>query len=176
MQGHAAQSGQFTQYAITAVFVVLVIGLRLFRMRQTRRLRLETLWVVPAIYLLFAAFMFTEFPPTSAGWLICFAGLALGGAIGWQRGKLMKIEVDPETHSLNQGASPAAMLFIIVLIAIRFGARQALAGGGGYGFHVNAMLITDLLIAFALGLFAVTRLEMYLRAKRLLEEARAVRA
>jgi hypothetical protein len=176
MQGHAAQSGQFTQYAITAVFVVLVIGLRLFRMRQTRRLRLETLWVVPAIYLLFAAFMYTEFPPTSTGWLICFGALALGGAIGWQRGKLMKIEVDPETHSLNQRASPAAMLFIIVLIAIRFGAREAFAGGGGYGFHFNAMLITDVLIAFALGLFAVTRLEMYLRAKRLLEEARAARA
>jgi len=26
MQGHAAQSGQFTQYAFTAVFVVLVLG------------------------------------------------------------------------------------------------------------------------------------------------------
>jgi len=175
MQGHAAQSGQFTQYAITAVVVALVIGLRLFRMRQTRRLRLEMLWVVPAIYLVFAVILYTEFPPTGTGWLFCFAGLALGGAIGWQRGKLMKIEVDPETHTLNQKASPAALLFIFVLIAIRFGAREALAGGGSYGLHLNAMLITDVLIAFALGLFAVTRLEMYLRAKRLLEEARAAR-
>ena len=176
MQGHAAQSGQFMQYAITAVVVVLVIGLRLFRMRQTRRLRLEMLWVVPAIYLVFAAILFTEYPPTATGWLICFAGLAVGGAIGWQRGKLMKIEVDPETHTLNQKASPAALLFIVALVLIRFAARQALAGGDGYGFHLNAMLITDVLIAFALGLFAVTRLEMYLRAKRLLEEARGARA
>ena len=176
MQGHAAQSGQFTQYAFTAVFVVLVLGLRLFRMRQTRRLRLEMLWVVPAIYLLFAALLYAEHPPTPTGWLICLVGLAVGGAIGWQRGKLMKIEVDPETHTLNQRASPAAFLFIVVLIAIRFGAREALAGGGSYGFHLNTMLITDVLIAFALGLFAVTRLEMYLRAKRLLEEARAARA
>ena len=176
MQGHAAQSGQFTQYAFTAVFVVLVLGLRLFRMRQTRRLRLEMLWVVPAIYFAFAAFMYVEFPPTGSGWLICIAALAVGGAIGWQRGKLMKIEVDPETHTLNQRASPAAFLFIIVLIAIRFGARAALAGGDDYGFHVNTMLITDVLIALALGLFAMTRLEMYLRAKRLLEEARAARA
>ena len=68
-----------------------------------------------------------------------------------------------------------AFLFIIVLIAIRFGARAALAGGDDYGFHVNTMLITDVLIALALGLFAMTRLEMYLRAKRLLEEARAAR-
>ena len=176
MQAHAAQSGQFTQYAITAVIVVLVIGLRLFRMRQTRRLRLGMLWVVPAIYLLFAAILYIEFPPTGMGWLVCFGGLALGSAIGWQRGKLMKIEVDPETHTLNQRASAAALVFIGVLIAIRFGARQALADGASYGFHFNAMLITDVLIAFALGLFAVTRLEMYLRAKRLLEEARAARA
>jgi len=175
MQGHAAQSGQFTQYAFTAVFVVLVLGLRLFRMRQTRRLRLEMLWVVPAIYLLFAALLYAEHPPTPTGWLICLVGLAVGGAIGWQRGKLMKIEVDPETHTLNQKASPAAMFFIIVLIAVRFGAREAMAGGN-YGFNLDAMLVTDVLIAFALGLFAITRLEMYLRAKRLLEEARAARA
>jgi hypothetical protein len=33
-------------------------------------------------------------------------------------------------------------------------------------------MLTDPLIAFALGMFSLTRLEMYLRAKRLLEEAR----
>jgi hypothetical protein len=175
MQGHAAQSGQFMQYAITAVVVVLVLGFRLFRMRQTRRLRLEMLWVVPAIYLVIAGILFAEFPPTSSGWLMSLAGLVVGCGIGWQRGKLMKIEVDPETHTLNQRASPAALLFIVVLILVRFGARQALAGGDGYGFHLNTMLITDVLMAFALGLFATTRVEMYLRAKRLLEEARAAR-
>jgi len=33
-------------------------------------------------------------------------------------------------------------------------------------------MVTDVFVVFALGLFSVQRLEMYLRAKRLLEMAR----
>jgi membrane protein CcdC involved in cytochrome C biogenesis len=80
---------------------------------------------------------------------------------------MMEIHVDPQTHSLNQKASPAAMFFLIALIVIRMGARSVLGNGG-----VSPAMLTDPLIAFALGMFALTRAEMYLRAKRLLEEAR----
>ena len=175
MQVHAAHPNQWISYAITAVIVVVVLGLRMRGMSRMRKLRLETLWVIPAIYFAFAAVMFYEFPPTGLGWLACALALLAGGAIGWQRGKLMRIHVDPETHTLNQRASPAAILFIVVLIAVRFGAREMLANGGGAGLHLSTMLVTDVLIALALGLFAATRLEMYLRAKRLLEEVRAGR-
>ncbi len=176
MQGHAGQSGQMIQYAVTAVIVLVVLAIRMRGMSRMRRLRLETLWIVPAIYLVFAGTMYYEFPPTGLAWLMCAAGLAVGGGIGWQRGKLMQIHVDPETHTLNQKASPAAFVFIALLVLFRFGARSMMEAGGSYGTHVNTMLITDVLIAFALGLFASTRLEMYIRAKRLLDEARAARA
>jgi hypothetical protein len=176
MQAHDVQPNQWFSYAITAVVVLVVLALRMRNMSRMRRLRLETLWIVPGIYLVFAAVMFYEFSPTGLAWLVCAAALAIGAAIGWQRGKLMQIHVDPATHTVNQKASPAAFLFIIVLIVVRMGARSMLVGGGSYGLHLNTMLITDVLIAFALGLFAATRLEMYLRAKRLLEEARGARA
>jgi hypothetical protein len=175
MQVHTVHPNQWISYAITAVIVVVVLGLRLRGMSRMRKLRLETLWVIPAIYLAFAAVMFYEFPPAGLGWLACGVALVAGGAIGWQRGKLMRIHVDPETHTLNQRASPAAMLFIIALIAVRFGAREVLANGAGAGLHLSAILVTNVLVALALGLFATTRLEMYLRARRLLEEARAGR-
>jgi hypothetical protein len=166
---------QIVSYAITAVIVVLVLALRLRGISKMRRLRLETLWIVPTIYLAFAVFMFVEHPPSTMGWAISAAALVIGAVIGWQRGKLMQIHVDPETHQLNQRASPAAILFIFALIAIRTGARTMLTSGTGPGFHLSTMLLTDVLIALAVGLFATTRLEMYLRAKRLLEEARAAR-
>jgi hypothetical protein len=168
------QQQQIISYAITAVIVILVLALRLRGMSKMRRLRLETLWIVPAIYLAFAAIMYWEYPPHGWIWVVCGVALVVGAAIGWQRGKLMRIEVDPETHQLNQRASPAAVLFIFALIAIRTGARALLTESGGV-LHLNAFAITDILIALAVGLFAVTRLEMYLRAKRLLEEARATR-
>ena len=97
------------------------------------------------------------------------AGLAVGAAVGWQRGKMMHIHVDPETHALNQKASPAAMFFLIGLIVVRSGARAVLGETGG----VSPAMLTDPLIAFALGMFTLTRIEMYLRAKRLLGEVRS---
>jgi hypothetical protein len=63
------------------------------------------------------------------------------------------------------------MLFLIVLIAVRVGARSVLGETSG----VSQAMLTDPLIAFALGMFTLTRLEMYLRAKRLLEEVRGGR-
>jgi len=112
--------------------------------------------------------MFVQLPPR--GWVAIASavGLAIGAAVGWYRGKMMHISVDPETHALNQKASPAAMMFLIALIAVRMAARGILGQEGA----VSPAMLTDPLVAFALGMFSLTRLEMYLRAKRLLEEAR----
>ena len=154
--------------AITIGIIVIVMGLRMRRMGQMRPLNLNSLWIVPALYLVVAALMFFQLPPT--GWvaIASAAALAVGAAVGWQRGKMMHIHVDPETHALNQKASPAAMIFLIALIVVRTTARSVL----GQESDISPAMLTDPLIAFALGMFSVTRLEMYLRAKRLLEEAR----
>jgi len=170
MQGHPPQQ-TWISYAITAVIVIVVLALRMRRMGQMRPLKLETLWVVPAIYAAVAAMMFWQLPPTGTVGIATAVGLLIGAAVGWQRGKMMHIHVDPETHALNQKASPAAMLFLIVLIAVRAGARSVLGETSG----VSPAMLTDPLIAFALGMFTLTRLEMYLRAKRLLEEVRGGR-
>ena len=167
MQVQAAQQN-WIGVVITIAVVAIVMAFRLRRMGQMRPLKLGSLWVVPAIYLVVAALMFWQLPPT--GWVAIASavGLAMGAAVGWQRGKMMHIHVDPETHALNQKASPAAMFFLIALIVVRSAARGVLGQEGG----VSPAMLTDPLIAFALGMFALTRLEMYLRARRLLEEAR----
>ena len=156
-------------YAITIGIIVVVMALRMRRMGQMRPLKLGSLWVVPAIYAVVAALMFYQLPPTGMVAIASAVGLAVGAAVGWQRGKMMHIHVDPETHALNQKASPAAMFFLIALVVVRSGARAVLGQGGG----VSPAMLTDPLIAFALGMFTLTRVEMYLRAKQLLEEARS---
>ena len=170
MQVHAHPAHQsWVGYAITIGIIVVVMALRMRRMGQMRPLKRETLWVVPVLYLAVAAFMFWSLPPT--GWVATASVVALliGAAVGWQRGKMMHIHVDPETHALNQKASPAAMFFLVGLIIVRSGARAVLGETGG----VSPAMLTDPLIAFALGMFTLTRVEMYLRAKRLLGEVRA---
>ncbi len=112
--------------------------------------------------------MYWQLPPTGWVTIACVAGLLIGSAVGWQRGQMMHIHVDPQSHALNQKASPAAMFFLIVLVVVRAGARSLLGQTSG----VSPAMLTDPLIAFALGMLTLTRVEMYLRAKRLLEETR----
>ena len=160
---------QTINYAMTAVVIAIVLLLRIRRMRQIRRLRLETLWVVPAILALAFVFSTWEYPPpTALGWLSLALALAVGAGAGWQRGKLMRLSVDPATHALNQQSSPAALLFIVALIVVRQGLRYEAAQYG-----INLLKVTGILFAFALGVVSATRVEMYVRAKRLLDEARA---
>ena len=167
MQVHQAHQ-TWISYAVTIAIIAVVMALRLRRMGQMRPLKLGNLFIVPALYLVVAAIMFVQLPPT--GWvaIACAIALAIGAAVGWQRGKMMHIHVDPETYALNQKASPAAMFFLIGLIVVRMAARGMLGQNSG----VSPAMLTDPLIAFALGMFTVQRIEMYLRAKRLLEEAR----
>ena len=167
VQGHPVQQ-TWISYAISIAIIGIVVALRMRRMGKMRPLNLGSLWVVPAVYLVVAALMFVQLPPT--GWVAIAsgAGLLIGAAIGWQRGKMMHIDVDPETHAINQKASPAAMFFLIALIVVRMAARGNIGQEGGG----SPAMLTDPLIAFALGMFTLQRVEMYLRAKRLLDEAR----
>jgi len=167
VQAHPVHQS-WISYAITIGIIVVVMALRMRGLSKMRPLKLETLWIVPGMYAVVAALMFFTLPPV--GWvaIASLAGVAAGAAVGWQRGKMMHIHVDPETHALNQKASPAAMFFLIALIVVRSGARSLL----GADSHVSPAMLTDPLIAFALGMFTLQRVEMYLRAKRLLEEVR----
>jgi hypothetical protein len=165
-------------YVIPLAVFALVMALRWRRMRRARRLRLEMLWILPAIYAAVVVAVFAVTPPSLAGWGWCALALAAGAGIGWYRGRMMQITVDPETHALSQQASPAAFLLLAGLVAVKFAFRTELGGAPGMGPHAShgAMLATDIAMAFALGLISTTRIEMALRARRLLADARRVAA
>jgi hypothetical protein len=167
------QPGQapWMSYVVPVVIIAVVMALRWRRMSRARRLRLETLWILPAVYAVIVAFVFATSPPSASGWAWSVLGLAVGAGIGWYRGSMMQIHVDPETHALTQQASPAAFLLLIVLVVARSAARQEMGGGYQPGHH-GIGLATDIAMAFALGLIASTRIEMILRAKRLLRATR----
>jgi hypothetical protein len=168
MQAHEAQG--WISYAITAVVIAIVFAIRWRRMSVVKPLKLERLWVFPAIYAAVSLYMAVMYPPQGLAWLFCVIALVMGAALGWQRGKLMRITVDPDSHALNMTSSPAAILFLVAIVALRTGARAMI--GNGHALHLDAFAITDMLIALGLGLFTTQRIEMYLRAKRLLETTR----
>lgn len=163
-----AQAPNWISLAIMAVVVPVVLFFRFRSMSKERPLKPERLWILPVIYTIFAGIIFASMPPNGLGWLYAALALLVGLVLGWQRGKLMQISVHPEEGTLNQKASPAAMIFIVILIIVRMGTKTMIGTGGGTTLHGTALLVTDILIALALGFIVSQRVEMYLRAKRLL--------
>ena len=161
-------------YVVMGIAIILIVALRLRRMGTDQPLKLERLWVLPAIYLVIVAISFAEAPPDATGWTLVGIGVVLGGLAGWYRGRAISIRVDPETGTLNQRASPLALIFLVVLIALRYGLR--ILAHQASPVHLSATTIVDGFLALAFGLIALQRLEMFLRGRRLLMEARAGRS
>ena len=163
-----------TQLLISGVVVLAFILLRMRRMSKPRPLKTETLWVAPAIFAAVAALTFVEAPPalSDAPWLLG-AG-ALGAVVGWYRAKTMRITVDPQTHALSQTASPLGLLFLIAVFGLRYGLRYLL-GQEAHAWGVSVNLLADAPVVFAVAMFGLQRVEMFIRAERLLSQARAGR-
>jgi hypothetical protein len=79
--------------------------------------------------------------------------------------------VDPQTHVLTSKTSPLGMLLILAIFAVRYALRSFGAQTAGV-LHVSALEITDALMLLAAGLVCAQRLEIALRATRLLNAAR----
>lgn len=161
-------SSDLSRYAIIGALVALALFIRWRRIGRTERLRPGTLWIVPAIFILLAAVIFRQFPPSAGGWLWVALGLAAGSAIGWLRGRFIEVSFDPDTGRLYQRSSPAALIFIAMLMLVRWALRSAVMLGDAR-WHLGAMLVSDIFIAFAIGVLSFYRIEIYLRARLLLK-------
>lgn len=155
------------RYAIIGSLIVVALFIRWRRMGRTERLRPGTLWIIPAIFILLAAAIFRQFPPSAGGGLLVALGLAAGSAVGWLRGRFIEISFDPRTGRLYQRSSPAALIFIAMLVLVRWALRSAVMLGDAR-WHLGAMLVSDIFIAFAIGVLSFYRIEIYFRARRLL--------
>jgi len=166
-----------TASALPYIVPLLILALILRRNLQSRTLKMERLWVYPAILLLLAGETFMNVgvpgPVTLAGYAVA---LAVGGVIGWYRGRLTHITIDPQTHEFTSRASIIGTILIGVVFAARYGLRMAVANGGAgpmpLGLHLDVAGITGGLMLFALAMMSVQRIEMFLRCQKLLAEAR----
>jgi hypothetical protein len=165
-------SSSLTPTIITVLIVGVVMALRLRRLNQTRTLNLRSMWIFPGVLTVMAVALLVQLPPRGGEWLWLGVAIAIGAVFGWWRGKLVPISVHPENGTLETRTSPIALLFLVVLMAVRYLARGVLESEAG-AWHLSFALITDAFVVLATALFVVSRLEMTLRATRLLNPAPA---
>ena len=159
-------------YLVPLLLLVLVVR----RSLRERRVRLETLWIVPAVFRAITVFVLWRSPPPSIAWILGLVGaFAVGCGVGWLRGKTTNVSIDPQTHLLSSRATPIAVVLFALLFLARTSLRMALmqqpaAIGAG---RALVPLITDAFLVFALGMIVAQRIELGLKCRQLLLDAKS---
>ena len=155
------------QTVLPIVIIAVVFAFRFRNLRKPRPYKPEWQWVMPLVMALLFGFLLVTLPPTPLGWALLFMGLAIGAFVGIKRGQLMHFERDPISGGLLVRQSPAALIFLFVIMATR---RVFSPGGGAPSAdaagHIPpaAMLATDAAIGFAFGMLLLLRWTMRQRA------------
>ncbi|MEO6341431.1 MAG: hypothetical protein ABIO39_15420 [Caulobacteraceae bacterium] len=159
-------------YLLPLLLLVLVVR----RSLRERRVRLEALWIVPVIFGAITVFTLWRSPPPSMAWTLGLAAaFAVGCGVGWLRGKTTTISIDAETHLLSSRATPIAVILFALVFLARTSLRMAIMQRPGLAGAAQplAPLITDAFLLFALGMIVAQRIEIGLRCRQLLLDAKS---
>lgn len=152
---------------------LVAMGIIMLRNARGRKLRVERLWLYPSIMIAGVLTLIAADPPVEPLVIAALVAItALGAGIGWYRGKLTRIELNPETHELTSRASPVAMALILILFLVRYGLRSWLTGPEASLLHLGAARITDGFLLFTVGIVVTQRIEIWLRCRKMLAEAK----
>lgn len=157
----------------TAVAPLLFVGIALVRNARARSLKIETLWIMPVVIMaLIGLSLSQQKPPSMTGIIVDVLALVIGAGLGWWRGRLTHITIDPQTHALTSKASPVGLVLVAGIFAVRFLVRDYATAHAG-ALHTSVAEITDAFLMLAAGLMVAQRLEIWTRARKLLADARA---
>ena len=153
-------------YLVMAVAVIFMIRRNL----GSRRIRAGTLWVFPVLLLAIAAVSVAQSPPHNAVGVAILTVGALGGAVaGWYRGKLTHITLDAETGVLTGKGSAIGLMIILGLLVARYAIRT---WAQTHPDHAGiAVAIADAAFLFGFATLIVSRLEIWLRCRKLMADA-----
>jgi hypothetical protein len=164
--GGSAGTG-WTAYLPLLIFAG-VMAWRFRNLQKARPLRLPLLWILPLIVTAAVCLALAAMPPSGLGWLALGAGFAVGGAIGMQRSRLMRLHVEGEGADARVMVrqSPLALALILAV----FAARRMLLPSGMTMRHTDhpsatALLMTDAMLGLVLGIVVLSRLILWQRAR-----------
>ncbi len=156
----------YVPYLVMAVAIIFMIRRNL----ASRRIQAGTLWVFPLILIAIAALTIAQSPPhDSVGVAILAIGALAGAVAGWYRGKFTHITLDAQTGVLTGKGSAVGLVLILALLVARYAIRTWAASHPDKGGIAIAIADAAFLAGFAT--LIVSRLEMWLRCRKLMAGA-----
>lgn len=144
-----------------------VMAWRFRSLERARPLRLPLLWITPLTVTAAVGLALYAMPPSLLGWMALGAGFAIGGGVGMQRSRLMRLHVEGQGDGARvmMRQSPLALILLLGI----FGARRLILPGGmtmGAAHPAaNALIMTDAMLGLVLGMVVVSRLVLWQRAR-----------
>jgi hypothetical protein len=159
----------FAPYIVPLLIAAIILR-RVMRVQKARTIRLQRLWIFPALLLAVTAMSLGR--ESSAGLVVYAAFLAagsIGGAIGWYRVHTLEFSVDAESGKVSARATRLGALLVFGLIALRYLADLALKK---LGFTAGNDLVhaTDAMLVFSTSMFVARSVHTWIRARAALEE------
>jgi len=161
------------QHYIPLIVIAAMLPLILLRNRRPRVLHPQRMWIMPVLMcaLMGLAIWGTWMQPglshapfTALDWTLLAAGILLGGAAGWWRGRMTTIEKHAD-GTLKAQTSPIGLILIIGLLLGRR-ALDAWMEPHAASLGLSVMAVTDAFLLFVAAMIVMQRIEMYVRARR----------
>jgi hypothetical protein len=167
MDGSAGHG--WTAYLPLLIFAG-VMAWRFRNLQKARPLRLPLLWILPLIVTAAVCLALAAMPPGGLGWLALAAGFVVGGAIGLQRARMMRLHIEGEGDEARVMVRQSPLALVLILAV--FAARRLLLPAGGMAMQAGAghptataLLLTDAMLGLALGMVVLSRWVLWQRAR-----------
>jgi len=156
----------YIPYLVMAVAIVFMIRRNL----RTRRIQAGTLWVFPVLLIAIAALAIYARPPRDTiSIAVMVAAGAVGCVIGWYRGKFTHITLDAETGIITGRGSVIGLALLLVLYVARY---AVISWAQSHPEQAsNAVMAADSALVLGFATLIVSRLEMWLRCRKLMAAA-----
>lgn len=154
---------------------LIFAGVMLWRFRsldRARPLRVASLWIMPAVIVGMIGIALYGMHPTLPGWLLVALGMAVGSVLGAQRARLMRLHIEGEGADARvmMRQSMAALILIVGIVVLRHMLFAGFQTTPGSHPTAGALLVTDAMLGFAVGVICVQRIVLWLRARQLVAQ------
>jgi hypothetical protein len=167
------------QQYLPLIIPVLIFALIMRRGMKAQKVRLNAMWIRPAIILVLTVGTLVASPIPGLIAIAAFvAAAAIGAVIGYLRGRHLEFSIDTATGIITSKATQLGTILIGAVFALRFGLRYMfprLAANPGGHLNRDAIAWSNGSLIFLSGMILAQVITVFIRTRPLLAQHAAAK-